>query len=472
MLTLLDYQIEGTINWRTLVLLGSVVWAANLWFFWQGFKHFRLPAWMFIAVPLIFLQPQYADNTTWSISILQQSVIIFWFSLLSYLCAQQKYTWALVVAIAATFTHGNGFFSFLIIILLAISDRKWKTVAVCAGIWAAVGLVYFWDFRTGQNADFGKSLSDPARLVMSFFAFFGSVTKIRTQNAYYAVSLGFLLATVLGVYIIPKLKVLFYKTGYQLSAFDKMLLGNILFLGITGSLIAISRSWLGIDGILAPRYQHYSPYLICWAYVVLLSFFNLRYRKIAAAVVTVGAVAFNALSYFTYHEQVQLRKDGLIADESNWINHRTMIQYARSFNDNIKGVYLEAVATGICTVEDQFSNIVIADSPETDANLRFGEATSYIIDTDGSYSQRFQSISNNHLTGTTYLFLQSGQQKGYWVPTRILHSGIREFLSSGRLRKPGFHAEFLTENLPPADYRIGILNDGQFSWSSQRILIK
>ena len=472
LLALLDYKIEGAINWRTLIMTGSILWAANIWFFVQGFKHFQIPMWMVIPIPFLLLQPQYTDNTTWSISILQQSVIVFWFSLLSYLCAIHKYRWTLVVAIVATFTHGNGICSFLIVIILAMADRKWRTVAVCVGVWATVGFIYFWDFRKGQSADFGRSLSDPVRMVRSFFAFLGAVTRIRTENTDYAVFLGFLLVTVLGIYIVPRLKIVLHKTEYHLAPFDKMLLGNVLFLGITASLVSVSRSWTGIANILAPRYQHYSPYLICWVYVIFLSFLSPRHRKIAARVITIFAVTFNLLSYFTYHEQIQLRKDGLIADGSNWIHHNVMIQYARTFNKNITDVYLKTVAEGICTTENSLPAIGTADSLTSDIALRLSDKITFDIDAGGSYPHRLQTIANSHLTGKTYLYLKSSQEAGYWVPTRLLHTGIREFIRSGRHYKPGFYAEFMTENLPPATYKIGILNKGQFRWTSRILLLR
>lgn len=470
--TLLDYKIEGAINWRTLIMAGSLIWVANIWFFWQGFKYFQIPAWMFIPIPFLFLQPQYTDNVTWSISILQQSTIVFLFSLLSYLCASYKYRWALVVALVAMFTHGNGVFSFLIVILLAMSDRKWKTFMICAGVWSLAGLIYFWEFKRGQNADFGKSLSDPIRLVMSFFAFFGAVTKIRTENPVYAASLGLLLVASLGVYIVPRLKMVFRKANHHLSFFDKMLLGNILFLGITSGLVSVSRSWSGLVSILAPRYMHYSPYIVCWVYVVLLSVLSLPGKKIAAFVATILAVAFNLLSYLTYHEQIKLRKDGLIADEANWMHHHEIIQYASSFNDNIRDVYLEAVGQGVCRTEDSFSEINTTDSAVSDVDLRFSDKIVYETDADRSYSHHFQSIINGDLTGRTYLYLKHGRGTGYWIPTRLAHTGIEEFIRTERLYKPGFCAEFLTENFPSGTYKIGILNKGQFRWSSKTILMR
>jgi len=473
LLTLLDYKIEGAINWRTLILTGNLIWIANLWFFWKGFKSFKQPVWMFIGVPFIFLQPQYTDNVTWAISILQQSVIVFWFSLLAYLCSKNRYSWALLVAVIATFTHGNGIFSFVIGIILASMDRRWRTVLTWAGVLVIVAIIYFWGFEKGQSADFGKSLSDPVRLMMAFFGFFGSVTTIRIQNVNFAVLLGAVLITILGIYLIPKLKSSVFKPYNKLSAFDKMLLGNVLFLGITGALVCVSRSWGGVGNVLAPRYQHYAPYVICWVYIVILSYLNLPAKKIAAGLFILFAVMFNALSYFNYNHEIQLRRNWLIADESNWINHGKMLNYAASFNSNIKDTYQRIVKEGICSSENNFPDISIADSSvHLPLRLTFFYTVGNDVDASGIYPRQYQHIVNKELKGPTYLYLKPEKGLGYWLPTRIAHAGIMDFIRSGEPSHQGFEAEFMTENFPPATYKIGLLNNNKFSWTSQTIDIK
>lgn len=470
LLTLLDYKIEGAINWKTLIVIGNLIWIGNLWFFWEGFRHFKWPVWMFIAIPFIFLQPQYIDNVTWSISILQQSVIIFWFSLLTYLCSKNRYNWAILVAIIATFTHGNGIFSFIIGIILALLDRNRRMALIWAAVWLIVIVIYFWNFVKGQNADFGKSFSDPVRLISSFFAFFGSLTRIRTSNVNAAVLLGAVLALILAVYLIPKLNTLRVKRMSLLSGFDKMLLGNILFLGITGTLVSVSRSWAGIETVLAPRYQHYAPYVLCWVYIVILSFLNTRSRNVVAGFFIVFAVLFNALSYFTYNSDIQYRKNWRVADESNWINHNIMLDYVGSLNRNIEETYQEVVAAGICKMNDNFRGIAQPDSAKAmPFDLNFSQETIRNEDASGSYQYRTQIIENDKLKGNTFIYLKSGDGVGYWLPTRRQHSGIMEFFKTGKLSKPGFKADFLTENFSAGIYRIGLYNDNKFTWTTQTL---
>jgi hypothetical protein len=249
LITLIDYKIEGFINWRSLVVLGSLLWVSVIVFFWKAFREKPFPVWMFIPVSWILLQPQYYDNVTWSISILQQSVIIFWFVLLSFLLATRRYAWALPVVIIATFTHGNGIMGFLIGIVFLCWERNWKVVFQWAATLTVVSVLYFWGFKNGQNSDLGNSLSEPARLMMAFFAFFGTVAKLVFIDSAYSVITGGGMIAILGAYLIPKLA---FTPGafVKVNFFDRFLLANVLFLGITAALVCLSRSWAGVEDVL------------------------------------------------------------------------------------------------------------------------------------------------------------------------------------------------------------------------------
>ncbi len=470
LLTWLDYQIEGKINWPTLIMIGNLLWVSVLWFFWKGFKSRNAPIWMFIPVPWILLQPQYYDNVTWSISILQQSVIIFWYGLFCYLCAKKQFRWALVIAIIATFTHGNGIFSFLIGIVFLAIDRNWKGVLSWVLVLALVAIIYFWGFEKGQNADFQNSLSDPLRLVMAFFAFFGALTKVQFVNNALAVACGGMFVLVLAVYLLPRITAKF-STGKELTFFDRLLLGNVLFLGITAALVCVSRSWAGIENVLAPRYQHYSPFVACWAYLVLLSFLNGRAKNVLAAVFVGGAFVFNGLCYFVYNEDVMLRKNWLTADAKNWQQNGVFLNYAASFNNNIADPYSKAVQRGICSPEIT-QKLMSSPITSVDSTISVTVEKRIVADRDasGTYPREYMTISNKLIAGATYLYLESGA-KGYWLPTRLANTGIRKLLATREIYQPGFSIEFMTENLPEGRYRVGLHNEDRFFWINNTIEI-
>ncbi|TLV01122.1 hypothetical protein [Dyadobacter luticola] len=476
LITYINYLIFGHINWPVLILLGNVLWVAILWFFWKSFRVSGAAIWLFIPAPLIMLNPQYYDNVTWSISILQQSVIVFWFVVLSYLCSKEKYKAALVVCLIATFTHGNGIFSFLIALLFTFYDRNWKWSGIIAGAWVLTGILYFFNFSKGQNADFMQSLSDPVRLISCFFAFFGSLSKVRFADPMAAVFIGMAFYLALAAFIITRF-FYFQKRNLALPWTVKMVAGIFAFLSITGALVSVSRSWGGIETIIAPRYQHYSSFVACLVYLVLISVLTCKTRKIVGVTGIVGGLLFNALSYFSYTEELLYRRDWLLADDTNWTHHSNFLIYGASFNTNIRLEYQRVVQKGICISGDHFGHIqedsLQANQAAKPINLQYEHFTKEEKDASRSYNRDYIAISNDNLDEKSifiYLKPQNGAQ-GYWLACRKSHSGIFDFLKTGKWLKPGFSVEFLTENLSPGDYQIAILRKNRLSWTSTNVTI-
>ncbi|NIJ51953.1 hypothetical protein [Dyadobacter arcticus] len=473
LITYAVYLIAGHISWPFLILLGNAMWCSVLWFLWKGFRSHNLALWLFIPVPLIFLQPQYYDNVTWSISILQQSVIVFWYVLLSYLCAKGRYAPALIVCVIATFTHGNGIFSFLIGILFLLNDRQWRRAGIWGLVWIAIGVLYFMNFNKGQNADFGRSLSDPGRLIASFFAFFGSISKVYFANSMMAVLIGAICFLTLAIYILIR----FFqaqKSRLPLPWFDKMLAGIIIFLGITAALVSISRSWGGIETIIAPRYQHYSPFIICLVYIVMVSLCAQKFRKALGITGIVVALGFNLLSYFSYTEELIYRRNWLLADDANWVNHQNFLNYSAPFNQNINATYKKAVNDGICVSSDRFSALMKDSSRTENIGLTYVSVKKEESDASSSYLKNYGTLSNDQIPeGNVFIYLKSGDiSKGYWLPCKYSRNSVAQLLSTGEWFKKGFKLEFLTENMAPGKYRVGMLKNNVFTWTQKVITIE
>jgi hypothetical protein len=471
LITLLDYWLEGYINWRTLILIGNLLWVSVIVFFWRAFKDSEQPAWMFIPVSWILFQPQYFDNVTWAISILQQSVIVFWFALLSFLLASRRYLWALPVVVIATFTHGNGIFGFLIGIFFLSWERNWKEVIRWVTLFGIVAALYFWGFQNGQNSDLGNSLSDPVRLITSFFAFFGSIAKLIFINSAYSVFTGIVLILIIAIYLAPKIG-FHTETLIRMSFFDRLLLANFLFLGITGALVSVSRSWSGVDHVLAPRYQHYSPFVLCWAYLILLRYTRGKSRKILAGLFVAGGIVFNGLCYYVYDGDIVFRKEWLVADGTNWNNHHVFLMHAKSFNQNIAEPYTQAELMGICKkTESPLDKTWDASISDTTFVLTVSKGVIEDRDASGVFRRENIRIENNTLEGCTFIYLQSGTEMGYWLPGRQSRTSFRNLILQRKTKAPGFSVDFVTENLPTGDYRIGVLHNNRFRWTKTFVAI-
>ncbi|MBO9639607.1 MAG: hypothetical protein J7576_15655 [Siphonobacter aquaeclarae] len=469
LLTLFDYYLEGHINWVTLTFIANLLWVGTLYFFWQGFRALSLPLWMFIPVPLLLFQPQAYDNVNWSISILQQSDILFWYSLFVFLFAKERYRWAALVAIVATFTHGNGIFTFAIGVFFLATRREWKTLAWWVALMALIAAIYFIGFEKGQQASFGKSLSDPVRLISSFFAFFGSLTPVFSASKNWPVLAGFVVIGLIVAAVFPAVIRSFSGKAHEISTFDRQLLGTFFYLGITGALVAISRSWGGIEAILAPRYQHYAPFAASWAYLAVLKL--VPFRRIVAQVAIPAAALFSALCYLTYTPEVKARQDGLLADEVNYRYHQTFVQYPPAFNTNIKWLYPTALSTGICRQEMRMPPVPRSASTDSGIVLTFREDVFSLEGADKVSRSSLLRIENNTIESPE-IFLYLGKpdnQPGYWIPTHRKRSGFGRLFSSGALLSPGFDVPLMVQNIEPGQYRIGMQTEKGFAWTKYEV---
>lgn len=471
LLTYLNYLLNGHINWPGLILFGNLLWVSILYFLWKIFESFGRKPWMFLPVPFILLQPQYYDNVTWAISILQQSVIVAIYVLLAYLLSRKNYKKALAVCLIATFTHGNGILSFpLGILMIGIFERNWKQVGIWSLTWMIVCLAYFWGFRSGQNSNFAASLSDPIRLISSFFAFFGGVSRAVSPNPYYATITGFILILIITVYLTRKTYA-FFMYNRPLQSSEKFFMVIFMFLIITAALVCISRSWSGLESILAPRYIHYSPFAVCLVYIILMKNIPVAFRTSLALGAIAGGITFNLTCYFKYHEDIIYRKNALWADSENWNNKEVFLMYEKSFNSNIHDTYREAIKEGIC-IKNESVFLTIPDTVQINPNeISFSETTMRCDNSGTVTYPKIGVISSSSLIGKDVYIYFVSEHDTYIHATKRNRNAIKSFLLDGRWYNPGFTADFYHENLPNGRYRIGLLYDGKFSWVRNDYLI-
>ncbi len=465
LLTLADYYLEGHIGWRSLIFFASVVWCSTIFILWKIFRSLGISSWYFIPVPWLLFHPQYYENVTWSISILQQSDVVFLFTLLAYLCAKKKYNLALLVSVIATFTHGNGLFSFPIAFTFSLIDKDRKSTARLVSAFFVIYLVYFYEFKSGQNASISQSLADPLNLIQSFGVFFGSTTLIAVKNYLIAALAGlFLIGSLIAWSVITLRKSI---TGKGSGLFDRVLWGITAFLFITGSLVVATRSWQGVETIAAPRYLHYSSYVLCIFYLVALRITRGSSRKILGVVFIPAALLLCLLSYFNFTPHVRFLRDQLLAEESNYINHGVFLQYFPSFNRNISEPYRNAVASGVIRMSDR---LPYDNTRETRSSIHLTVTLDSIRLEDASRSsaERIVRISSSERQGKqVFLAIRTEGKTPYWIPVFTQRAAYRALLTSGALLGNGFEGTAILNNLPPGSYQIGLYTEGSVSWTDQ-----
>ncbi len=470
LLTLADYYLEGHIGWRSLIFFANIVWCSTVFILWKAFRSLGISSWYFIPVPWLLFHPQYHENVTWSISILQQSDVVFLFTLLAYLCARKKYNLALLVSVIATFTHGNGLISFPIAIVFSLIDQDRKSVTRFAIAFLVTALVYFYGFRGGQNASISQSLADPLNLVQSFGVFFGGATLIVIKNYLVPALAGLLLIGSLTAWSVMTLRK--NLTGAGSTLFDRFLWGITAFLVMTGSLVVATRSWQGVESIAAPRYLHYSSYVLCVFYLSALRIVHGSSRKILALVFIPAAVLLCLLSYFNFTPHVRFLRDQLLAEESNYIHHGVFLQYFPSFNSNISEPYRNAVASGVIRMQDRLPYDSTRREPGSPVLLTITQDTLRLEDASRSSREQIARISSGERPGKQiFVAVRAEGQAPYWIPVFIQRASYRALLTSGAWTGNGFEGTAILNNLPPGSYRVGLYTDGSVSWTDRYLAV-
>lgn len=469
LLTWLDYGIEGHINWKTLILVANLLWCGTVFLLWKAFLSLNISRWYFIPVPWLLLHPQYHENVTWAISILQQSDIVFLLTLLTFLAARKKYNAALCISVIATFTHGNGMLSFPIAILFALVDRDWKNAAKFLLVMLAVAAFYFSGFKAGQSASVGRSLADPVNLFASFGVFLGGITRIFHDSYTVAAAAGWVMTGVLAAWSLTSLWKKLSAPEWRPLLFDRMLWGITAFLVITATMVVITRSWQGMESVAAPRYLHYPSYMACLTYLVLLRTGTAASGKWLAILLIPAGIGICLASYLNSTPRIRFLRDQLVADESNYVNHGIFLQYFPSFNRNIAPPYAAAVANGVVRMEDRLPHAAPSADRYTGPPLEIARDSFRLEDASRTAVVPVARISSPGRTGRRIFIAaaREGQQRPFWIPVFTQRAAYRSLLASGALLGKGFEGNVITSNLPPGKYRLGVYADGRVSWTDQ-----
>lgn len=474
LITYLNYLLEGFINWKTLILTANLIWVFILYFFWRAFQEQKLPSWMFIPIPWLLFQPQYYENIIWATSILQQSNVVFWLSFTVFLYAKGYYKAALVPAVVATFSHGSGLCSFLVVLFLIFLEKRWKLLPYWIIATLIFYVLYFFKLEKGQSANFSESLSNLTQLVLSFFAFSGSLTRVVLNNPLWAALLGVLMFAIITYTLIPPIWKALSVNKPKIRPLTLILIGNVAFFVISAALVSVSRSWAGLEAIMPPRYQHYTVFLASWTYLMILDYTSksILLKRLALGFIFL-AMLFNGISYVVYTPTVSYRKNYLIADETNYLNHGKFLQYHWTFNRNIEHTYQKALEKGIVRMTKQLEGIVSDDAPTSDwVDLRFRVSTNTSPNELNPTDEFLWVEADLKDKKNVFLYFSPVEGQGYWLPLRGSRAAFKDLIFKAKTRGSNYTAQLDYANLPSGYYRVGIFMDDEFTWTNNTIHVK
>jgi len=287
---LADYYLDGYLNFRHLTLIGnaSIFFIAVLLLLVLRRKA-RLADALVFFVPVAFMlfQFHYWEVMIWSMASLQNLYVIV-FGLLSFYALSQSavsrswFVLALIAALVATFTSGNGLFAFIVGVPVLLFLRQPKKLIIWVGLAGLVIGFYFWGYeKPGQHPPiFDSLLHHTAQAVTYFFAVTGSVFAASSDSAIRA----------------GKFFVLFFALLAGWHSFRGQLKANltlwalVVFVYISCLSLTATRSGFGVVQAFSPRYGILSILLLIGLYLLTLQTVTNRYVK-GSLVVVFGAIA-------------------------------------------------------------------------------------------------------------------------------------------------------------------------------------
>ncbi|WP_207508056.1 hypothetical protein [Telluribacter humicola] len=332
------YLLTGEINFRYTILLGFFNLVLLAYAFYLIYTSFRRSIILFLPVVILLFSPTVYAVHLWSITSFQYTLsLAFSFISLYFLQEDKKTTWywSIPFALAATLTNLDGL-SVLPISLfwLLIQRRYWQGLlhVALSALWLSV---YFSNFRFSSATNLSLSTASAFTVFKSFVAFVGSFAKMFSDTH------AIILSTFLGALILLSFISLFiYRNLIQtvsqrlqkswLVSFEFDLL-DICFLRLmaTSCMIAVGRSYAGIEDMMAIRFQVYSLTIVLLFYFLIIR--SIRLGRPHYVIFLTASVLVSIFSYLKYEKAVIILKQGLKADAYNY-THNQIFLHQNSFD--------------------------------------------------------------------------------------------------------------------------------------------
>ncbi len=323
-LALLNVEVTGAIDFTFLQLFGNAALLLTAWLLYRGSS--AIGRWAFLPALFLIFQFQSWNNAFWAMAAVSNLWAPAWALLAFFLASQQdnRSRWlAILVGLVALLTNGNGIVVLPLLCGLVVftkpfgqpakdwmdSNTVWKNTLINTTI-----IALFLYFRGYSNP------SGPA--LTSLF----SLEKIGHSLALDTAFLGAMfyhpsvawLSQVAGVVTI-------LWTGYLLlTRYDRQnptLFWFLIFLHLTGLMLAVNRIDKGTELMYASRYRNITALMLATTWLTVADVVRLARPRWLAALTTVtmlGAVSIWGVSNYTYASKISRFRELKQTDQFLW----------------------------------------------------------------------------------------------------------------------------------------------------------
>jgi hypothetical protein len=465
-IVLLSYFLFGKVNLYSLMVIGNLCWLACAGVFYAVFRRLNSSLWYFVPVMWLWFTIHSFENIFWGVSSLCNFGVLFFAMLAFYLATHHPrgiYA-ALLCALLATFTYGNGILVFVIIALLLWMTGRRREFFLTVFLTILIGYLYFAGFpQKTPSLDF----TDPQQVIEGIAAFFGFIGSIAALDAYSIAAVPLGLAVVMGV-LMAAIFLLLFRNKFvplfrsivgkplNLSPTGQFALAVLIFVALTSFAVLYKRIPLGgFQALFKGRYRMYSS--LGWVALHFGALAWLAYARRLAwgkGMVLFSIVINLLLLYVNFTTAVNSRRGAVVQEfnsryNADWLGLR-MFEMSQAHFEKIRAYYQ-------------------SDDPLAEGwNPRAGIdslpcAGTFVLDTMYRQNNEIQAFAGKDFidvekdyTDGPYLILKSDSHVYAATPNQATVP-LRTMLRRQRYFARGFQAVLHEATVEPGVYRVYVL---------------
>lgn len=467
-ITYLIYALGGRMDFRLMMLVGNLSLMGILYLFWKTLRPLNL--WALVPIPFFLLSLQGYENTFWAMATLQNYSVVFFVLLSAYLLIyQQSIFLALLVAVLATYTSGNGLFAFgLGFAILWLRGFSKKHLLV----WILGAVLSIGSYFLGYHS-LGREFSAHGFLV--FFGFIGSAVAHNTApgfGLYPAAGLGLALFVAFGIVMGRNI----WQNRTQLSNLSLFLLILMALVCISAALVAVSHGQNSpIQEALVSRYKIYSHLAIIAVYLTLINGQASSFRFLPQVASVISIVFFVWAYHHCFPEMSSRRRNATVGAFNYYQNGSCIMGLGHAAAlDSVyqllkkRNLYIQPQILALPKDADS-AVIALEISTFQQKLLYYTPLVNTLKLSNTNYPIGFNTPEDG-----PYWVLKSST-KFYLFNAPYQKSSKKDFLLRGQHFRPGFEFDLHTPLLPTNTYRVGVMvvqnGKSKLYWTAQEVKI-
>ena len=460
----LDYHLTGKLNFVHLMFIGNLSLLGLVAVFGRVLSQ-QVPGSAFIRgagvnwrMGLVYLPPvaflllnlSQWENMFWGMAALQNFTVMLWVFLAIYVLAYTNKTGlALVMALAATLTSGNGLLVWpvgfgMLLLRTGFAGKKERSALL---IWISGAILafvlYFWGYQKPPgNPPLRSSFLE---LIKGWLAFNGSAAE--------AIPVGPVvgLCVVLGGVCLLLVLIICLSIGRKylnrrpLSSLDFFFLGAVAFLIGTSAVVAWTRTGFGFNTLITSRYKLYSLLLMAVLYTYLVSESGTFVKKwVLMGGLLVGSVLTTG-SYLTYLGDAIWWRQWSLTNQFNWTH-----------SSNGPAVSRDSISDRYTSLALSFVN---SATPTIYGPTRQSPIAVQVRKTPEGYEVLSTTIPAQGLVNAGNFIVARSAKRTYLFPVRQNKGSIRmAIFNPSTLFAAGFRAMILPVELDAGVYQLLVLS--------------